>query len=169
MINKLSKFFFFYLAYLPLFLILLILNMDLSWKLAYFSGGIVLIGIILFLPLLKSIKSIAPIKQEIEIKSNNNSEILGFIFTYIIPFLVTFTSINSILAFGILILLVFVIYIDTSLFSVNPLLKVIFRYNIYSVKHKGRKFYLLSKKKYSEGKSNINIKQIDSEVLIEND
>ena len=169
MINKFSKFVFFYLAYLPLFIILLVLNISISLNLLYWVIGIVFVCFLLFIPLIKSIKSLAPSKEEVEIVTNNNAEVLGFIFTYIFPFLITFTSLNSIIAFAILIVIVFVIYIDTSLFSVNPLLKVIFGYNIYEVSFKGRKFFLLSKNKYFNDKVTLKIKQLDSEVLIEDD
>lgn len=167
MINKFSKFAFFYLAYLPLIMILLILNMDLSQKLAYLLIGSVILCFLIFLPLFWSIKSLSPSREEIEVVSNNNSEVLGFIFTYIFPFLITFTNINSILAFSILIIMVFLIYIETSLFSVNPLLKIVFGYNIYEIKSGDKRLFLLSKKKYFGGKIKINVKQLDSEVLIE--
>lgn len=168
MINKFSKFVFFYLAYLPLFIGLLVLNLDLSWNLLYLSLGVIFLGALIFLPLLKSINSLAPHNIEISIISNNNVKVLGFIFTYLFPLLITFTNINSILTFSIFIILVFTIYIDTPLFSVNPLLKIIFRYNIYQVKHKNKKYFFLSKEKYSEGKIDTKVKQIDPEVLIEN-
>ncbi len=169
MINKFSKFIFFYLAYLPLFLILLILNLKISWNLLYLSAGAIVLGALLFLPLLKTIKSLAPTKEIIEIKSNNNAEVLGFIFTYIFPFLITFTNLNSILAFGILIIVVFLIYIDTPLFSINPILKIFFRYNIYEVDYRGQKFFILTKNKYATGKISVKVKQLDLEVLIEDD
>ena len=169
MINNYAKFVFFYLAYLPLFLILLVLNMNLSLNLLYISLGIIVLGFILFLPLLKSIKSLTPSPEEININSNNNSEVLGFIFTYMFPFLMMITNLNSIIAFSILIVMVFLIYIDTPIFSINPLLKIIFGYNIYEVKSNGKKLFLLSKEKYSGGKINIDVKQLSLEVLIEND
>lgn len=167
MINKFSKFIFFYLAYLPLFIILLVLNMDLSWSLLYVSLGVIAFCLLLFFPLLKSINSLAPSEEEIDILSNNNSEILGFIFTYIFPFLITFANINSIIAFAILIMMVFLIYVQTSIFSVNPLLNLLFGYSIYEVRHKNKKYFLLSRNRYSSGKFNIRIKQLDLEVLIE--
>ena len=76
MINKLSKFIFFYLAYLPLILILLILNMEISWKLLFISIGIIILGIILVIPLLRTIKSVSPAKEKIEIIADNNSEVI---------------------------------------------------------------------------------------------
>jgi hypothetical protein len=68
-----------------------------------------------------------------------------------------------------LIIVVFFIYIDTPLFSINPLLKIFFGYNIYEVNYDGKKFFLLTKKKYAPGEINIKIKQLDLEVLIEDD
>jgi hypothetical protein len=146
---------------------LLVLNLELSWNLLYLSLGSIGLGVILFLPLIKTIKSIAPRKEKIKINSNNNSELLGFLLTYIIPFCVAFTTLNSIIAFGILILMIFIIYIDTSLFSVNPLLKIILRYNIYEIKYNNKRYFLLSKNKYFDEEVLINVKQLDSEVLIE--
>lgn len=169
MINKFSKFIFFYLAYLPLILILLILNLNLSWKLLFLSIGSILLGFALFLPLRSSIKSIAPTKEKIIISSNNNSEILGFIVTYISPFLITFSNLNSIIAFFLLMIIIFLLYIETSLFSINPLLKIIFGYNIYEVRNKGSRYFMLSKNKYLNEEINLKIKQIGREVLIEDD
>jgi hypothetical protein len=169
MITKFSKFIFFYLAYLPLFLILLVLIFDIAWNLLYISLGVISLGFVLILSLFKSIKSLTPAPQEVYINSNNNSEVLGFIFTYLFPFLMVITNLNSIIAFSILIIMVFLIYIDTPIFSVNPLLKIILGYNVYEIKSEGKRFFLLSKEKYSEGKVDINVKQLSLEVLIEND
>ncbi|PJE81271.1 hypothetical protein COU58_03505 [Candidatus Pacearchaeota archaeon CG10_big_fil_rev_8_21_14_0_10_32_42] len=167
MINKLSKFIFFYLAYLPLILILLILNMEISWKLLFISIGIIILGIILVIPLLRTIKSVSPVKEKIEIIADNNSEVIGFIVTYITPFLIQFTNLNSIIAFSILMVIIFLIYVETSIFSINPLLKIIFGYNIYEVKSEDKRYYLLSKQKGLGGSLMMKVKQIDREVIIE--
>lgn len=167
MINKFSKFVFFYLAYLPLILILLVLNMDISWSLLFVSIGVIFFGFIIFIPLLRTIKSVSPTEEKIEVIADNNSTVIGFIVTYISPFLIQFTSLNSVIAFSILVLIIFLIYIETSIFSINPLLKIIFGYNIYEVNVSNKKYHLLSKKKGLSRNLVLRIKQIDSEVLIE--
>lgn len=167
MLNKFSKIILFYLAYLPLFLILLLLNMDFGLNLLYFSGGAILFGIIISAPFFYAAKSIKGVPEKVEIISNNNSEIIGFILPYIIPFCVAFSSLNSIIAFGILMMMIFLIYIDTNLFLINPILKIFMRYNIYQVKINGDESFLLSKDKYFPGKMKLNVKHLDSGVLIE--
>lgn len=160
---------FFYLAYLPLILIILILNLQITWTLLYLTIGALLLGFILFLPLLNSIKSLAPSREKIKIITNNNAEILGFILTYFSPFLVKLTNLNSVIAYFLLLIMIFLIYIETSLFSVNPLLKIIFKYNIYEIKHDEKKYFLLSKNKYSNEDISIKVKRLDMEVLVEDD
>ena len=63
--------------------------------------------------------------------------------------------------------IIFLIYVETSIFSINPLLKIIFGYNIYEVKSEDKRYYLLSKQKGLGGSLMMKVKQIDREVIIE--
>src|SRR3989338_4555764 len=108
MLNKFSKIILFYFAYLPLFSILIINNIN--------DTKTLLITLI-------------------------SAIIVGF-------FLVDLNGIKSIVSFSILMVLVAYLYIDTSLFCINPLLKIFFRYNLYQVTLGSKKYCLISKTKH---------------------
>ncbi|MDO8508936.1 MAG: hypothetical protein Q7S27_04595 [Nanoarchaeota archaeon] len=167
MLNKFSKIILFYFAYLPLFVILAISNIFQMKYLLVTLSGLILFGFIFIWLLLKTIKSVTSSQEKVSINENKNSEYLGFLITYIIPFLVSFTGIRSIISFCILFFLIAYLYIDTSLFGVNPLLKIFFGYNIYQVSLGKTTYFLLSKNKHLQGEKNLDIKKLGGNVLIE--
>lgn len=119
------------------------------------------------------VSKIAPHNEEIEIIAEKNSEILNFIVTYILPLCLPLVDINgdlmlnSIISLTILLLLIYYLYIDTSLFCINPLLKIIFNYNVYEVEIDNNNYFLLSKSKYSRKQKFVQVKKLTSNLLIE--
>lgn len=66
--------------------------------------------------------------------SNRNSESIGYIATYIIPFMFQgFSSAYEILALLFLLLVIYRIYINSSLLLINPLLN--FKYSIFEIEY----------------------------------
>jgi hypothetical protein len=66
--------------------------------------------------------------------SNRNSESIGYIATYIVPFLFQgFNNWYEIFALGFLLLIIYRIYINSTLLIINPLLS--FRYSVYEVEY----------------------------------
>ncbi len=159
----------FYFAYLPLFIILLIKNMEINLLLIIIVICLIALGIISIFLLIKTIKSIAPKTVKIRFISNKNAETLSFIVTYVIPFGITFTTLNSRIAFGILFAIIFYLYLDTSLFCINPLLKIIFNYNIYLINIRKREYYLLSKKDHLNGNATINMVFLTKNLAMEDE
>lgn len=175
MLNIVSKTILFYFAYLPLAALLLVQNMDINIKL-------LVLLIILFLSsyiptkiLFKEIASIAPRLEEINIISEKNSETLSFIVTYIIPFCIPLTkanneiNLNNLFSLIILFSIIYYLYIETSLFCINPLLKILLKYNIYEVESQNKKYFLLSKKVHSNRVKTIMIKELSKNLLVEED
>jgi hypothetical protein len=169
MINKFSRLILFYFAYLPLFIILIINNILELRPLLIILFILIVVGFGSIFLLLKTIKSVTPNQEKIIIHENKNSEYLGFLVTYLIPFLVSFSGVREIISFSILFLLIAYLYLDTSLFGINPLLKIFFSYNIYYVSLGNTKYFLLSKVKHKQGENNLEIKKLGGNVLIEND
>jgi len=168
MLNVISKLILFYFAYLPLFVILTINNFNLHNQYLYILVTLILIlGIILPFILFRTIKSIAPRNEEMEIKSTKNSEYLSFLVTYMTPFLITPSNINELISFLILFTIIIYLYIDTSLFCVNPLLKILYKYNIYEVSLANRTYFLLSKKSHSNETISLSVKVLSTNLLIE--
>ena len=168
MLNKISKIILFYFAYLPLFVILAINNI--SNDQALITIVLCLVTSIFFLVyfLLRAINDVTPSIENIKIKYIKNSEYLGFIVTYVIPFLVELSGIRQIISFVILLLIIAYLYVDTSLFCINPLLKIFFRYNVYDAHLNNQRYYLLSKQSYNRIETiTIHIKRLDKYILVE--
>jgi len=169
MINKFSKLILFYFAYIPLFVILSINNISEIKPLLITISSIIILGFALIFLLVHTIKSVTPSQEKIIINENKNSEYLGFLVTYLIPFLVSFSGIREIISFSVLFILIAYLYLDTSLFGINPLLKIFFRYNIYNVSLGKTDYFLLSKIKHKRGEKNLNIKKLGDNILIEDE
>jgi len=186
MLNKFSKFILFLFAYLPVFISLIIkifydiepitINIPLS-NLSYECNFIILTLIIsitlsftiiaLCHLIIKSVREIVPEKELVCIIEPKNSEYLAFIVTYLIPILVVGIDIPTIISIVIIFIIISIIYIDSSLFCINPLLKIIFRYNIYEIEISKKRSYLLSKRRLYSTEMNLNIKQLGDGVYID--
>lgn len=96
--------------------------------------------------------------------NNKNSESVGYIATYIIPFL--FQGLNNwyeLLAFPFIMVIIYRIYINSNLILINPVLS--FKYSIYEIEYqqqngKTKNGLIISKSKYLEEESIIKIYEI---------
>ncbi|MDX2128363.1 MAG: hypothetical protein SFU91_04935 [Chloroherpetonaceae bacterium] len=153
-LHGIAQFALFVTSYIPLFLLIIFRQLFENFSFLNFSGldypsiklFITKFGLSTFLSLisifggfgfwltLRNIKSVAENGRPIRIKDvkNKNSEAIGYIATYIIPFL--FQSFNGYYEFVSVIFLLFIIYriyINSSLLLINPVLSVF--YSIYEV------------------------------------
>jgi len=184
MLNKLSKLVLFYFAYLPLFVILAINNIKEYTLTIPLKGNnfvidtpifitllvilLLVVGLFAVFLILRTIKNVVPSKENIKIREIKNVEYLSFLVTYLLPFLIDLSGIKQILSFAILFVIIAYLYLDTSLFCVNPLLKIFFRYNIYEVYLDKQKYFLLSRNRFNdEGKAKLHVKKLDRNILIE--
>lgn len=145
-------------SYIPLFIILIIKNIDLDasfkafkylfiykdftilknisfediylWFLIILSLTCIMIIKILFIQVCGFSKEIT-IK---EIETNNNS-ILEYFVTYILTLSTSGFSIRDIIIFWIILYIIGTLYIKNNMFHVNPTLHLGFKYNIYKVKY----------------------------------
>lgn len=184
-------------AYLPLFFVIAIRNLDFVKRLFGENSALsielygkdlainidifnlFLIELLLFFILfhvfkhivktiLNEIEKLAPREIEVQIKSEKNTEMLGLLLTYIVPFCITFENgLYDLFAFCILIFLLLYVYIDTSLFCINPLLNFCFGYNIYKIEMHNRNNFMLSTKKHRNEMKKIILYNITDDLWIE--
>ncbi|MDR2926726.1 MAG: hypothetical protein LBV41_00755 [Cytophagaceae bacterium] len=93
--------------------------------------------------------------------NNKNSEAVGYIATYIIPFLFQgFGDWYELLAFAFMMIIIYRIYINSNLILINPVLS--FKYSIYEIEYqqqngKIKNGLLISRNKYLEEDNQIKI------------
>lgn len=170
-------------AYLPLFYVISIRNLrffqDLLMRYTNTYGNtfylFVIITIsfaILFFIFLHEVKStlnkietVAPREIEVQIKSEKNTEMLGFLLTYIVPFCITFENgLYDLFAFGVLFALLLYVYIGTSLFCINPLLNYCFGYNIYEIEMHDKNRFMLTTKKHRNTNKKIKLYMVTEDL-----
>ncbi|NTW34336.1 MAG: hypothetical protein HGB12_17240 [Bacteroidetes bacterium] len=184
-LHGLAQFTLFVSSYLPLFILIIIRqfseNIDfLNWAGLTFDGVclffskfglaiiLLIIGIIGWFGYSKTLGNIQEVAKNgypVTVKDvkNKNSEAIGYIATYIIPFL--FQSFNGWYeCFSILFLLtvIYKIYINSSLILINPLLS--FKYAIYEIEYtengKTKNGLIISTDKYLQDDARIKIYEI---------
>jgi hypothetical protein len=166
MLKNFSKGIFFILAYIPLLIFLEIRFASLDWLLVI---TILSIGLVLFLinRVIKNIVNIKSPPERIVMIETKNSEYLAFIITYLVPFFGFVPDLRSIIALLLFFIFLGFIYIRTSLFCINPLLNMIWGYNIYEIMIGKKKAFLLAKSSISQGTNMINLVPIiDEEVYL---
>lgn len=172
-LHGLAQFSLFVTSYLPLFILIGIRQISensnyLHWAGLTFEGAtnfasrfglssILLItsilGLLGFIKTLGNIEEVAENGFPVTVKevTNKNSEAIGYIATYIIPFLFqSFTGWYECFSVLFLLVVIYRIYINSSLLLINPLLS--FKYAIYEVeftdKDKSKKGLIITKDKY---------------------
>lgn len=185
-LHAIAQFSLFVSSYLPLFLLIIIRQLyensdylhwaDLTWDSVKLFGekfglSAVLIflssiGIFGYLKTLGNIEEVAKNGNPVNVidVKNKNSESIGYIATYLIPFL--FQSFNGWYeCFSVVFLLIIIyrIYINSSLLLINPLLS--FRFGIYEIEYEGqngkkRNGLIISRNKYLQDDSKVKLYEI---------
>ena len=94
---------------------------------------LVILGTIIFI---KNLRSISKNGNNVTVKSisNKNAESIGYIATYIIPFLFqSFDELGDIIPLLILLIIIYRIYVTSSLLLVNPVLNC--RYSLFEIEY----------------------------------
>lgn len=187
-INKLhgiAQFALFVTSYFPLFALIIIrqvsenskyLNYDgfewvsikvflLKFGLSAILSVVSLIGLFGYWKTLGNIEEVAENGRPVKIKDvkNKNSEAIGYIATYIIPFLFqSFSSWYECISVLFLLGIIYRIYINSSLLLINPILS--FRFSIYEIEYtdgdKEKNGLIISRDKYLQDEADIKIYEI---------
>lgn len=192
-INKLhgmAQFVLFVSSYLPLFILIIARQVSENFESFHWAGFtaegvrilvlkfglslvlivISLIGLFGYLQTLGNIEEVAKNGYPVKVKDvkNKNSESIGYIATYIIPFL--FQSFNGwfeCLSVLFLMAIIYRIYINSSLLLINPLLS--FRFAIYEIEYiendKIKNGLIISRDKYLQDDASIKIYEIGHKLF----
>lgn len=189
-LHGLAQFTLFVSSYLPLFLLLILKQAAVNWEFLHW-GGFNFITLELFLikfglsaallviclfgwfgyrETLANIEQVAANGFPILVKDvkNKNSEAIGYIATYIIPFL--FQDINNwyeTVSIFFLLLVIYRIYINSSLLLINPILSL--RFSIYEIEYeeKGRicSGLIISRNKFLQDGAELKLYEIGHELF----
>ncbi len=160
--NKPFKYLLYILAYLPLIFTVII---RFTFNIFTIIGFIVfaVVFILILRQLLTSSGEVVEL-TEIRFEKPRGFEYTAFILTYLIPFL-TFIDTATLIALIVVYAVIAYIYVSTPLFSVNPLLRLIFGYDIYYYKSGEGESFLLAKDLNKLGNP-LKIRMLEANLLI---
>lgn len=171
MIKSFGSFILFYISYFPLFVILTVKNLNwiLNSRFLKISFLVIAVSYILAYMILRftidSLKKGTPRSKDLKVKSlrNKNNEILNYLFIYILPFIsISINEIYDVVSFLLLFSLIAYISIKNSILYINPILNIVFKYNIYSFQDsKGLEKIILTKKNELDFSRNEAVKLVD--------
>jgi len=168
MLNKFSKLIMFYFAYLPLFVLLSIENIQDPGLVISIVCLLIILGYGVIWNLLHRISKIVPSTEKIKVNDIKNSEYINFLASYVVLLLIDVSGVRQLLSWALMVMFFAYLYVGTSLFYVNPLLKPLFGFNILEVTMGDNKYYLLSKKEL-RGEVTCDVKKLDRRILITGD
>ncbi len=133
-----------------------------------FVSIIGIIGLILYLKKINNKTEINGDVINISAIENKNSEILTYLFTYVIPFVYQdLSKVENVISIFTLLLVTFSIYVQSSLIVINPTIS--FWYSLYSIEYKENnnliKGMILTKEKLLEEQDVIKIKKIGHKLF----
>lgn len=164
---KISQWAFFALAYVPLIVFMCIRFASLDYfvflSMALCSAFIVLILCIVNY-VIEEFESSNHQIEHFSVAESKNSEFLTFIVVYLVPFFGFEPDIRFFIALIVFFVFLGLIYIKTPLFCINPLLNIIWKYNIYEININDNKAFLLTKQDLSLGNNTLDVKRITKEV-----
>jgi len=156
-LRKEAQFVLFATSYLPLFILIILKQISENYSFLHWGGlgldaifsliqkfglSIILLlisfaGIIGCKLLFKNLEKVSPNGENVTISKidNKNSESIGYIATYIVPFL--FQSFNGwyeLFALFFLLIIIYRIYINSNLILINPILS--FKYSLFEIEYK---------------------------------
>lgn len=157
-------------AYIPLFLIMSIIVFNTDNITLIFIGILTVICCFVIGILNHSLKRLNRLKDgqytEVKITETRNNDYVVFIMTYLVPFFGININLNTILAMFILFLIIGYIYINTSLFTINPTLMLIWKYNLYQGIIKEKNVFILTKNKLNNGSHTIKLIKISDNAYL---
>lgn len=174
MLRSWVKVILFFSSFAPLFFIVLIQQVDLSfpkvvpasssvspfnlischrilltnWVLALMMLILCVVPNIMVVILFAVCKKKSPAVRTVQQVSSKANEVLGYMFAYLLPFLAfNLNDLNGIVSFAIMFAVIAIVYIDADILHVNPAIWILFRYKIVEViDNSGDKFILIGRK-----------------------
>ncbi len=193
-LHGMAQFALFVSSYFPLFLLIIVRQLSENWEFLHWAGisldsiklfafkfglsftllFVSVIGLFGYWQTLGNLEEVAKNGNPVIVKDvkNKNSEAIGYIATYIIPFLFQgFSGWYECLSILFLLAIIYRIYINSSLLLINPLLS--FRFSIYEIEYeennKNKNGLVISRNMYLQDDSNIKIYEIGHKLYFATD
>jgi hypothetical protein len=167
MLRNYIKWLLFLSSYIPLYAILLLFTWKSNWNIFYSLIGLILITFITLLISFKSINSLQKTYIKVKRVDPKNGEFIGYIFTYILPFLSSnFSDIKYVIGMGLFFILVGFMYVRSNLIYTNPILNLL-GYSLYEIEdNKENMMVLITKESSLRKESNIKVINIGKNVYL---
>lgn len=156
-------------AFVPLFLIMAIKAFNCNFEtimFIYILGIISWADIVILSFMLKRLASLDYFKNKVTIKETKNNDYIVFIMTYLVPFFGITLDFNTLLAFIVLFTIIGYIYINTSLFTINPTLMLFWKYNLYQGVINENNVFIITKNQLKNGLHELKLIKLSNDVYM---
>lgn len=167
MLRNYIKWLLFLSSYIPLYLILMLFTWESYRLIFYFLAGLTIITLVVLSIILKAINSLEKTFIKIKKVDPRNSEFIGYIFTYILPFLSSdFSNVKYVIATVAFFLLVGFMYVRSNLIYTNPVLNLL-GFDLYEIEdNKENTMVLITKETDLKRESNVKVINIGKNVYL---
>jgi hypothetical protein len=152
MANVLTRFLLFLSSYIPLWVIFAVITARDHIYVACGFGTLALFSFFGTLYYLRRVQTFSGVNIAIGIIRRQDSETMSYIASYVVPFAATsLDSFEQVVALAIFLAVLCVVYINTSMIHINPLLSIL-GYNLYEVEDsEGDTKFLISRRRIRRG------------------
>lgn len=167
MANIFARFLLFLSSYIPLWVIFAVI---MARTHLVFACGFALLAVIsLFgtLIYIRHVQGLTGVQISVGIIRRQDSETMSYIASYVVPFAATsLDSFEQVIALGIFLIVLCIVYVNTSMIHINPLLSIM-GYNLFEIEDgDGDTQFLISKRRVRRGES-INAIDIADGIFME--
>lgn len=152
MANVGARFLLFLSSYIPLWVIFAVIAAREHIFVAYGFGTLALISFFGTLLYLRRVQTFSGINISIGIIRRQDSETMSYIASYVVPFAATsLDSFEQVVALGIFLAVLCIVYINTSMIHINPMLSIL-GYNLFEIEDsEGDTKFLVSRRRLRRG------------------
>ncbi len=159
MANIFARFILFLSSYIPLWVIFAIITLHTmrNVSLGFMALAVLsLVGTVIFFRLVQRFEGI---EMPVGVIRRKDSDTMSYIASYIIPFAATaFDKVEQVIALGVFLFVLCVVYVNSSMIHINPLLSLM-GYNLYEIEDaEGNPYFLVSRRNLRRGDA---VKAID--------
>lgn len=180
-LNRFGAFIFFFVSYIPLMIAFLIKYIISTYPdgisicnyikstqfiTVLFIVGILIIFIIVFHMFIQRIKKDEYYKSKCEITELSNSEYMLFMITYLVPFVTIDFKVENLISFLFLFIIMGLIYTNTPLVAINPILNLM-GYNLYKAMKSKNNIIIVSKNDLDMGYNELYLTPFYKNVYLE--
>lgn len=168
MANLPTRFLLFLSSYSPLLLILAIRDSFKNRTVAIVLVVLAIASVIALFGYLRLTATYEPVSVKLSSISSKDSDAIGYIVSYLIPFLdVQFAEPQNAVALGVLFLVIGVLYVNSNMIYTNPILNL-FRYHIFEVEvGDGKKTALITRREYIQTGTEVRVVPLGNFVALE--